>query len=175
MLPAKDKVQGEMTPESSLDADRGQGQRSSCEWQETVCFTSHPHPSDKDPTHFQVSQPQSPACLSKAELRPLDQPEDLHRAQGLRCSDREAERKGLPRKRDVVQPQGPWPPRLQRAAVMETSVSTCIKSSICEGVHSNRPSPDTEPKNWFKKKKKQKVSWWILSPRTLTRSSLYFL
>lgn len=38
---------------------------------------------------------------------------------------REAERKGLPRERDVVQPLGPWP----------------------------RPSPDTEPKNWFKKKK----------------------
>lgn len=27
MLPAKDKVQGEVTPEFSLDADRGQGQR----------------------------------------------------------------------------------------------------------------------------------------------------
>ena len=72
MLPAKDKVQGEVTPESSLDADRGQGQRSSCEWQKTVCFASHPHPSDKDPTHFQAAQQQSPACLSKARLRPLE-------------------------------------------------------------------------------------------------------
>lgn len=106
MLPGKDKVQGEMTPESSLDADRGQGQRISCEWQKTVCFASHPHPSDKDPTHFHAAQQQSPACLSKAGLRPLDQPKDLYRAQGLRCSDWEAERKVLPRERNVV--LGPW-------------------------------------------------------------------
>lgn len=148
MLLAKDKAQGEMTPDSSLDADRGQSQCISCEWQKTVYFPSHPHPSDKDPTHFQEAQQQSPARLTKARLRPLDQPKDLHRAQGLRCSDREAERKVLPRERDVVHPLGPWPPRLHRAAVMETSVSTCVKSSICEGVHSNRTSPDTRTQKW---------------------------
>lgn len=129
-----------MTPESSLDADWGQGQRISCEWQKTVCFTSHPHPSDKDPIHFHTTQQQSPAYLTKDGLRPLDQPRDLYRAQGLGCCDRRAERKVLPRERDVVQPLGPWAPRLQRAAVMETSVSTCVKSRICEGVPSNRTS-----------------------------------